>query len=59
MTTTSKMKITIEDEENKIRMKTISIIKMTKNENDIKHKDDLHIAGVYMALDVFSFALYL
>ena len=53
------MKITFEDEENKIRMKTISIIKMTKNENDIKHKDDLHIAGVYMALDVFSFALYL
>ena len=29
------------------------------NEDDLKNKADLHIAGRYMALDIFRFAVFL
>ena len=34
---------------------------MTKddNEDDLKNKEDLHIAGGHMAQDIFSFAIFL
>ena len=29
------------------------------NEDDLKNKEDLHIAGRHMVLDIFSFAVFL
>ena len=29
-----------------------------KNEDDLTNKEDLHIAGRHMALDLFSFAVF-
>ena len=30
----------------------------TKNGKDLRNKDDLHIAEMHMALDIFSFAVF-
>ena len=41
------------------KRKTTSIKDDLKNENDLKNIDDLHIAEMHIALDVFSFAVFL
>ena len=41
------------------RRKMISKIQMDlNNEDDLKNKKDLHIAGRHMALDIFRFAVF-